>query len=54
MVCENTKLVYSDGMPLWLTPEGCLLPVVRSEDGTIRGADLYIKDRSGAVNRLSA
>ncbi len=48
MTYEATKLVYSDGRPQWLTPDGAFIPARRDNDGTISASRLLIRDRSRA------
>lgn len=50
-----TKLVYSDGKPLWLTADGSFIPAMFRKDGSLVNGALYIRDRSrdGAMRRIS-
>jgi hypothetical protein len=43
---DGTKLVYSEGMPQWLMPDGSLVPVKYGRDGSISSGSLYLKDRT--------
>ncbi|MDR1874925.1 MAG: hypothetical protein LBQ90_07960 [Synergistaceae bacterium] len=43
---DGTKLVYSEGMPQWLMPDGSLVPVKYGSDGSIRSGGLYLRDRA--------
>ncbi len=50
-----TKLIYSDGKPLWLTADGSFIPAKRRHDGSLVNSALFLKDpqRGGAMRRLS-
>ncbi|MDR3231961.1 MAG: hypothetical protein LBT65_11020 [Synergistaceae bacterium] len=43
---DGTKLVYSDGRPQWLMPDGSLVPVKCGSDGSIMSSSLYLRDRT--------
>ena len=45
---EATKLVYSDGKPQWLAPDGSFIPAKRELDGTISGSVLFLRDHGRA------
>ena len=50
-----TKLVYSEGKPLWLTSDGSFIPAKLRNDGSLVNEVLLIKDpqRGGATRLLS-
>ena len=45
MNCEATKLVYFNGKPQWLMPDGSFVPVNGRKDGYLTPGSLYLKDR---------
>ena len=49
-----TKLVYSDGKPLWLTADGSFIPARCWNDGFFANEALFLRDpwRGGAVRRI--
>ena len=49
-----TKLVYSDGKPLWLTADGSFIPARRRDDGSLANETLFLRDprRGGAMRRI--
>ncbi|NLL37846.1 MAG: hypothetical protein GX256_10065 [Fretibacterium sp.] len=49
MVYGATKLIYSEGKPQWLTPEGSFIPARCDEDGTVSGSVLFLRDRARAA-----
>ena len=52
MTYGGTKLVYSDGKPQWLMPDGSFVPAKRRNDGTIVSGRLYLKDGNAEALRL--
>ncbi|MDR1732085.1 MAG: hypothetical protein LBR61_08330 [Synergistaceae bacterium] len=52
MSCEATKLVYSDGRPQWLMPDGSMIPAKCGNDGSVMATNLYLKDRYSDATRL--
>ena len=52
MSYDGTKLIYSNGKPQWLMPDGSFVPVKRRNDGTPAFGNLYIKGRTGEASRL--
>jgi hypothetical protein len=42
---DKIKLVYFDGKPQWLMPDGTFLPVERKNDRMFSPGSLYLKDR---------
>ena len=52
MSYDGTKLVYSEGNPQWLMPDGSFVPAKRKNDGSIVGGSLYLKDRFAHTSRL--
>ena len=46
MVCDGTKLVYFNGKPQWLMPDGSFVPVRGRKDGFLTPGFLYLKDRT--------
>lgn len=49
---DGTKLVYSEGKPQWLMPDGSFAPVRRGRDGSIVSGGLYLRDRVTNATRL--
>ena len=49
---QGTKLVYFDGKPYWLMPDGTFVPVRGRKDGSFTPGSLYLKDRTLDVLRL--
>jgi hypothetical protein len=49
---DGTKLIYFDGKPQWLMPDGSFIPVKRPKDGRCTPGTLYVKDRRGDAPRL--
>ena len=49
-----TKLVYSDGKPLWLTADGSFIPARCRNDGSLANEALFLRDprRGGAMQRI--
>ena len=49
-----TKLVYSDGKPLWLTADGSFIPARCRNDGSLVNETLFLRDprRGGALRRI--
>jgi hypothetical protein len=46
---DGTKLIYFDGKPQWLMPDGSFVPAKR-QVGTLYGpGSLYLKDRTLGV-----
>jgi hypothetical protein len=43
---DGTKLVYSEGRPQWLMPDGSLVPAKCGNDGSIMSGSLYLRDRT--------
>ena len=39
-----TKLVYSDGKPLWLTADGSFIPARCRNDGSLANEALFLRD----------
>jgi hypothetical protein len=42
---EAIKLVYCEGKPQWLMPDGSFLPAERRNDGRFSPGSLYLKDK---------
>jgi hypothetical protein len=49
---DGTKLVYFDGKPQWLMPDGSFLPEKRRNDEMFSPGSLYLKDRALGESRL--
>ena len=49
-----TKLVYSDGKPLWLTADGSFIPARYRNDGSLANEALFLRvpRRGGAMRRI--
>jgi hypothetical protein len=43
---EGTKLVYFDGKPQWLMPDGSFVPARGRKDGILAPGSLYLRDRT--------
>lgn len=52
MSYDGTKLVYSDGKPQWLMPDGSFVPAKRRSDGMYMPGNLYLKDKALGAPRL--
>ena len=52
MSYDGTKLVYFDGKPHWLMPDGSFVPARGSKDGSFAPGSLYLRDRTLDVLRL--
>ena len=48
----GSKLVYFDGKPHWLMPDGSLVPARGRKDGYFNAGSLYLKDRTLDVLQL--
>ena len=46
MIYDGTKLVYFNGKPQWLMPDGTFVPAAGRKDGSLTPGALYIKDRT--------
>ncbi|MDR1978407.1 MAG: hypothetical protein LBQ42_06705 [Synergistaceae bacterium] len=46
MSYDGTKLVYFDGKPQWLMPDGSFVPVKHQIDGSYAPGSLYLKERA--------
>ena len=46
MVYDGTKLVYSNGKPQWLMPDGSFVPARGRKNGFLTPGFLYLKDRT--------
>jgi hypothetical protein len=49
---DGIKLVYFDGKPQWLLPDGSFLPEKRRNDEMFSPGSLYLKDRALGESRL--
>jgi hypothetical protein len=49
---DGIKLVYFDGKPQWLMPDGSFLPTKRREGKMFSPCSLYLKDRALGESRL--
>jgi len=49
---QGTKLVYCNGKPQWLMPDGSFVPARSRNDGSLTPGALYLKDRTHAVLQL--
>lgn len=49
---EGTKLVYFNGNPQWLMPDGSFIPARGCKDGSLTPGFLYLRDRTLDVLRL--
>ena len=50
---DGTKLVYFDGKPQWLMPDGSFVPARRRSDGSLVSGSLYLKNgRTWSAPRL--
>ena len=45
-----TKLVYSDGKPLWLTADGSFIPARCRNDGSLANEALFLRDPRSPCN----
>ena len=45
----GTKLVYCDGKPQWLMPDGSFVPAKGRKDGSLTPGSLYVRDRTWNV-----
>ena len=52
MVYDGTKLVYFNGKPQWLMPDGSFVPAKGRKDGSLAPGSLYLKDRALDVTYL--
>ena len=52
MSYDGTKLVYFDGKPHWLMPDGSFVPAKNRKDGFLAFGSLYLKDRTHDVIHL--
>jgi hypothetical protein len=52
MKYDGTKLIYFDGKPQWLMPDGSFVPVRRQNGGLYGAGALYLKDRAWDAPRL--
>ena len=52
MKYDGTKLVYSDGKPQWLMPDGSFVPAKHGRDGSIVSGCLYLRDKAANATRL--
>ena len=43
---SGTKLIYFDGKPQWLMPDGSFVPAKYTNDGSYEPFSLYIKDKT--------
>ncbi|MDR2180083.1 MAG: hypothetical protein LBP21_07220 [Synergistaceae bacterium] len=43
---DGTKLVYFNGNPQWLMPDGSFVPVKHQKDGSYAPGSLYLKERT--------
>jgi hypothetical protein len=46
MSYDGTKLVYFNGKPQWLMPDGSFVPVEQRKDGSYSPVSLYLKERT--------
>jgi hypothetical protein len=49
---DGIKLVYFDGKPQWLMPDGSFAPARQGNDRTFSPGSLYLKDRDLGRSRL--
>jgi hypothetical protein len=54
MSYDGTKLVYFNGKPQWLMPDGSFIPVKRQGEDMYTPGALYLKDKSLDALRLIA
>ena len=52
MVYDGTKLVYFNGKPQWLMPDGSFVPAKGCKDGPLAPGALYLKNRNLDVLQL--
>jgi hypothetical protein len=52
MSYDGTKLVYFDGKPQWLMPDGSFIPAKRHAEEACAPGGLYLKDRTLDAPRL--
>jgi len=52
MSYDGIKLVYFNGNPHWLMPDGSFVPVKGRKDGSLAPGSLYLKDKTLDVLRL--
>lgn len=52
MSYDGTKLVYSDGKPQWLMPDGSFVPARHAKDGSIVSSCVYLRDKTDGATRL--
>ena len=52
MICEAMKLVYFNGKPQWLMPDGSFVPAKSRVNGCLIPGSLYLKDKNSQVLRL--
>lgn len=52
MSYDGTKLVYAEGDPQWLLPDGSFVPAKCGRDGSIVSDRLYLRDRTTNATRL--
>jgi len=53
MVYNGMKLVYFNGKPKWLMPDGSFVPVRYRKDGSFTPGSLYLRDRAiGALQLI--
>jgi hypothetical protein len=49
---DGIKLVYFDGKPQWLMPDGSFVPVKRRSGETFSPGSIYLKDKKLGESRL--
>ena len=49
MIYDGTKLVYFNGKPQWLMPDGSFLPATGRKNGLLTPGALYLKNRTPDV-----
>ncbi|MDR2522599.1 MAG: hypothetical protein LBC93_02700 [Synergistaceae bacterium] len=54
MKYDGTKLIYFDGKPQWLMPDGSFVPVRRRDGELYTAGALYLKDKAWDAPRLIA
>jgi hypothetical protein len=52
MSYDGMKLIYFDGKPQWLMPDGSFVPAKSLSDGSYEPFSLYIRDRVCNARRL--
>ena len=52
MSYDGTKLVYFDGEPQWLMPDGSFVPARDRSNGSLAPGSLYLKNRTLDVLQL--